>query len=88
MSHRASDVSGVQCKGKGLRHGISRVDNSRKMLHDDLACLSPFLNGEPLHVNVTEASAEAFQMLGFILLAGTAMYFIAARRDASAPAQA
>lgn len=35
-----------------------------------------------------QASAEAFQMLGFILLAGTAMYFIAARRDASAPAQA
>ena len=35
-----------------------------------------------------QASAEAFQMLGFILLAGTVMYFIAARRDATAPAQA
>ncbi|NQX95039.1 MAG: amino acid permease, partial [Erythrobacter sp.] len=34
-----------------------------------------------------QASAEAYQMLGFILVIGTALFFIAARRHAAAPAQ-
>ena len=36
----------------------------------------------------SQASAEAFQTLGFILAVGAVLYFIAARRDTSAPAQA
>ena len=35
-----------------------------------------------------QASVEAYQMLGFILLAGTALFFVAARRAPAPPAQA
>ncbi|MEM6585058.1 MAG: APC family permease [Pseudomonadota bacterium] len=34
-----------------------------------------------------QASVEAYQMLGFILVTGTVLFFVAARRDQSAPAQ-
>lgn len=36
---------------------------------------------------MSQASIEAFQMLGFILIVGTGLYFIAARGTKSAPAQ-
>ena len=53
VSHTTSGMAGEEHPRQGFRESVAAVHDARKVLHDDVLGLSPFLNGEMLNLDVT-----------------------------------
>ena len=52
-------MAAVEDPAKVLGELVGRVDDTREVLHDDVATLAPFLDGEVLNVDVAGAFGRA-----------------------------
>ena len=53
MAHTATSMLGEQHPTESLGEAIAGVDDSRKVLHNDIPLFAPFLNGEMLDLDMT-----------------------------------
>ena len=58
MSHATTGMTGMQNPSKRLGEIITGIENPRKMLHDEIFLLAPFLDSEMLDVNVSSTGSR------------------------------
>ena len=58
VTHRTTNVAGVQCPAKCLDGLVAGVDDTKDMAHDDVTSGEPFLNRKVLDVDMTGASSR------------------------------
>ena len=60
MSHAMTDMTGMQDPSKRFGEIVAGIENLRKMLHDEIFLLAPFLDGEMLDVDVPSTGSRTF----------------------------
>ena len=58
MSHTAAGMMGMWDSSKRFGEIIAGIGDPRKMLHDEIFLLAPFLDGEMLDVNVPSTGSR------------------------------